>query len=33
MSQYVVKKLDFAAEKGYEIGKAYAKEIKEKLKK
>lgn len=33
MSQYVIKKLDFATEKGYEIGKAYAKEIKEKLKK
>ncbi len=33
MSQYVIKKLDFATEKGYEIGKAYAKEIRAKLKK
>ena len=32
MSQYVVKNLSFAAEKGYEIGKKYAKEIKAKLK-
>lgn len=32
MSQYVVKNLGFAAEKGYEIGKKYAKEIKAKLK-
>lgn len=32
MSQYVVKNLDFASKRGYEIGKEYAKEIKAKLK-
>ena len=32
MSQYVVKNLGFAAEKGYEVGQKYAKEIKAKLK-
>ncbi len=32
MSQYVLKNLGFAAEKGYEIGQKYAKEIKAKLK-
>lgn len=32
MSQYVVKNLGFAAEKGYEIGQKYAKEIKVKIK-
>ena len=32
MSQYVVKNLGFAAEKGYEVGQKYVKEIKAKLK-